>query len=115
VIVYNFGWAKWFTIAAFNPETNFWSETKVVGVAFPAGITVDDDEVLTIGTLDGDWCDSVIPVHKTVHRFPMHKPGKLSRLAWFTIRRGKLFFESDLHDKLALPYICEFRSVFEDQ
>jgi len=117
VLVYYFDFPKYFTVAAFNPKKNSWSRAKVVGAAFPNSITVDDDEVLTIGTLDGDWSDVVQPIYKTVHRFPMHKPDKLSYLAWFTIRRGSMFFESDLHDKFAplLPYTCEFRSVFEDQ
>jgi len=114
VLVYFYG-RKWFTVAAFDLSTKTWSRTNIAGPAFPASITVDDEDVLTIGTLDGDWVHGIQPVYKTVHRFPMRKPEKLSYLAWATIRRGHLFFGSDLHEKFAsrLPLNSEFRPFSE--
>jgi len=114
VLIYCYDWLRYFTVASFNSDTHSWSDTKVVGTAFPNSITVDDDDILTIGTIDGDSYDDIQPIYKTVHRFPMRKPDKLSYLAWFTIRRGSMLLGSDLHDKFSpfLPYTCEFRPFF---
>jgi len=119
----DFDWdfLNWFIIVSFDSITRVWSRTKLAGSSLsdrlvPNILAVDDDEVLTISTVEEDhYPRQVVSIRKSVHRFPMRKPDKLCYLAWLTIRRGALLFGSDLYEKLAprLPFNSEFRSFLE--
>jgi len=102
-----------FSIVVFDFETRRWAEANLVGIGYALGLDVDDEDALTLHSIENiehnKW-------DKTIYHFPMRKPDKLRYLAWATIRRGAMFSESDLYEKLfpRLPYNCEFRSPFED-
>jgi len=112
---YDFNLPNWFTVVSFDPDTLSWSQTNLAGSAFPTILSVDEDEVLTVSAIDGDFFRDDSPTYKSVYRVAMRKPDNLRYLAWSTIRRGALFFGSDLYERLAprLPYNSEFRSFLE--
>jgi len=126
---YNYVWSKnklyvledeycmthWFIIISFDPVTCSWSQTNLAGSALPTKLFVDDDDILTVDAVDTKRGGEILSTDKSIYRFPMRKPDNLRYLAWSTIRRGSLFFGSDLYERLAprLPYNSEFRSFLE--
>jgi len=112
---YAFNLQNWFAVVSFDPDTLSWSQTNLAGSADPSILSVDEDEVLTVSAIDGNYLNKIPPIYKSIYRFPMRKPENLRYLAWSTIRRGSLFFGSDLYERLAprLPYNSEFRSFLE--
>jgi len=97
-----------FTVVVFDSETRKWTKTNFTGMGKATELQIDDDYILTVSTIE-DFGDNSI---KTTYRFPMRKPDKSRYLLWATIRRGAMFFGSDIYEKLLpnLPYSSEFRS-----
>lgn len=98
-----------FSIIAFNPKSYQWTRTKYTGMGRAKEMSIDEDEILTVVVRE-DSLGAKNSKIKTIYRFPMRKPDKLSYIAWFAIRRGALFFESNLYKKILprLPFVSEF-------
>jgi hypothetical protein len=99
------GWN--FSIAVFNSSALTWSTTNFFGAGGVNTLSIDEDQILTVSA------SHYHSMGKTVYRFPTRTPDKLCYIAWGTIRRGSLFFGSDIYDKLILPNDSKFRSFFE--
>jgi len=101
-----------FMIVVFDAETYMWTQTKVAGKGLYHQISIDENEILTVSAEEHFQHGRF----KTVYRFPMKKPDKLKYLAWSTIHRGSLFFESNLYERLLprLPLNSEFRPFSEN-
>jgi len=101
-----------FSIAVFDTESFTWSKTNFTGSGDVKSLELDEDYVLTVNAIqhkgNNQW-------DKTTYRLPMQKPNKLQYLAWATIRRGSMFFQSDTFEKFfpCLPYNSEFRAFAE--
>jgi len=63
-------------------------------------LSINENEILTVNAMEGSSREKL----KTIYRFPMKKPDKLKYLAWSTIRRGNIFSESNLYERV-LPYL----------
>jgi len=101
-----------FSIVVFDAELRTWSNTEFIGRGFVNTLEIDENDVLTVSATK--YLDNR-PGIKTVYRLLMRKPDKLHYLAWNTIRRGALFFDSKLYEKFStqLPFNSEFRPFDE--
>jgi len=101
-----------FSIVVFDAEGFIWSKANFTGIGNVNSLELDEDYVLMVNAIqrkdNNQW-------EKTTYRLPMRKPDKLQYLAWATIRRGSMFFQSDTFKKFfpCLPYNSEFRAFAE--
>jgi len=102
-----------FSILTFDAKIQKWFQPNFTGFGNVSAMEIDEDEILTVSSFGNDEGGQQ---NKTVYRLPMKKPDKLRYLAWGTIRRGNMFFGSDIYEKFfpLLPYNSEFRSIFEE-
>jgi len=105
------------SIFVFDAKTLTWSKPKFIGTGTIKKLMIDEEDVLTISTVENSGENSIEPLMtKVVYRLPMRKPDKLRYIAWFKIRREAIFFGSSLYERLAprLPYNSEFREFSEN-
>jgi len=102
-----------FSILTFDAKIQRWYQPNFTGFGRISALEVNEDEILTVSSIGSGEGGQA---NKTVYRLPIRKPDKLRYLAWGAIRRGTMFFGSNIYEKF-LPYFplnSEFRSIFEE-